>query len=164
MEYDVVEDLRPAECVFGLPDPEADDLGLEFTIRCGGPEGSDCVCTGRDCGLIERIHGLSWEEGQRIIDEGCGVLASSRWCCGCGMHTRLWVLCDGSLLFSHDWEYYSGAHLVVLAEPARTLLARLNRERWERSGRSCECRLKAPSCGDKPQSTIYPGAQHVNGR
>ena len=139
---DVDELLRPDRCVFGLPDPEADEelnaIGLEFRVECNSANGALCRITGRDEHRIDVIFAMEWDEGQRTINRYCGVLVSSRWCCNCGLHTRIWLLCDGSLLFSHDWEYYAGAHWVLFDRDTSEKLKQL----WQRvraKNAPCQC-------------------------
>lgn len=82
---------------------------------------------------------MDWYDGYRLTEEQCGALISSRWCCWCGMHTRVYLLADGTLLFSHDYLYYSGAHLVAFD----TQTTRRLQELWRRRSGRRDCRNDA---------------------
>ena len=125
-------------CSFGLPDRMVlVDLGLEFRVDCESPTSSRCRVSGRDSGRVVKVEGMSWRDGDELKKEKRAILISTRWCCmdDCGIHNRVYLLSDGTLLFSHDESGVDGAHRVIFdaetTERLKEVYERLARERYE---------------------------------
>jgi len=105
-------------------DPELLEPPLNIDIRCCGPSSTNCDCVGKDCRLIEKIIGMSYEEGLKLREKDVLTQISDRWCCMpyCGFHTRLHATKSYDLLFIHSTVGYEGAHLAVLNDKGRQII------------------------------------------
>jgi hypothetical protein len=119
------------ECVIWF-DPRSLEVTLPYplyglVVLCEGPSSGECRCYGYGCRYLERVEGMSWDEGDAIVRES-GILVSDRWHPACGVHSRVYLVKAGGrtgILVSHDESGYEGAHLLLLKQEAEAELARL---------------------------------------